>query len=65
MTERTLPTYMLRRIAAKHDVDERTILKVLRNQRTLGMTRSRVIKALRAEGYGYLITQKDNDPRAA
>lgn len=52
-----LPTHEVRRLSVQANVDPRTLLRVLRGQRTAGMTRERIVAALKAAGYGHLVPE--------
>jgi hypothetical protein len=67
MSARTLPTHTVRKLAVDSDSDPRSVEKVLRGERVLPLTRSRIEKALRAAGYGHLLSEQkgDDGPRSA
>jgi DNA-binding LacI/PurR family transcriptional regulator len=59
MSERTLAAHALRRVAVTACCDPRTVSRVLRNEHVLALTRERVVRALKAEGYGHLVAERD------
>jgi len=65
MSQRTLPAHIIRRVSVKSGSDPRTVSRVLRDQRVLPMTRERIVEAIKAEGFGHVLEQKDDGPRAA
>lgn len=65
MVQRTLPAHIIRRVSVNSGTDPRTVARVLRDQRTLPMTRERIVAAIKAEGFGHVLEKKDDGPRAA
>ena len=65
MSQRTLAAHVLRRVAVASDSDPRSVRKVIAGERVLPRVREKIVRALKDQGFGHLVDESSDGPRAA
>lgn len=65
MSQHTLATHVIRRVAVASDSDPRSVRKVIHGERVLPRVRERIVQALKDLGFGHLVSQENDVPGAA